>query len=405
MQSINAKSLLISWALPIIPVLLVMVWKGALYTALLLVFCMGFLFTFFFFIFALPSKSQNNGLNFLQNWFYIYYYKFKNLINKFLHGNIRKPTDSLEEDITEDKIVNLLNNSIEMNKRDLSLKILQFLKTKLSKNSAGSLKCIQSGLITYIIQIIKESLKNNDKGILQASIDVINTIVSIGDVRLEIINKPDSCLIFIDVLIETITNIIEKEQNQYQSLLQNQGQKNQQVEQINQQEDSEQSSSGSMEYLYKFFMTLGILIADELMLKSRVGDKDIIALIISILANKIHRADPTLAKWSLWLLINIIEDHPSNKRSFVMKLGVAAGIDTLKLHQDSVSINQQGLVLFYHLLKDDSETRMSLPSVRALAMSCDLVPVVYRAQIQFRTHKDIDDVCNALLQSLISDWS
>lgn len=318
-----------------------------------------------------------------------------------------------------------LVTSFQMDAQDVndSYLLLTTLKKKLRKSQIALLEAASMGLVKTSANFVKGAC-SDDKRIIP-SLDVINTILS----------NPNACAIvrgseaelkeIADSLVEAITTHMRPE-----SELELSSGKKSEIEaktdellngngdDINNNIDDEEEdldfdfsdkvtkkplSKYFCSYGFKIMMALGLLAADEAKVQTVIGDKGAIKALVDCLVR--GSEDPQVVKWACWATINLVYEHPPNKREFFLKGGLDHLITGARRHTATTEVFQQSVALLLAMIAYDQHTKMNQSAARQSCLANGIFEVLQEGKKHAPDNQELHNMIDQVLKLLISDWS
>lgn len=323
-------------------------------------------------------------------------------------GGDKSPRNAGEEmTLTSEEDWERIRKEFKSNLTDTAstLKMLSMFKKRMQKNNAFTLDCAKHGLLKYAIMSIANAGVDDVR--IPIALDVINSMLAASNAKEFLATNSDmnSVRENVDNFLQTAnfiyTNNIEVKTDEETET----SEETALLYPTNQQKKQIKTSVTFQNVGYKMVMTIGLLCADCKEAQSRLGDKGAVQMLVKLLQQQVLSV--VFSKWCYWSLIQLSENHPPNKRAFVIAGGIPSLIEALKAHPKSLEVYQQGLILLYYILSPDSQTKLNLPEVRQSALANGIVDVLHKAQRHFvdENSESIRVTAASILDILIADWS
>ena len=158
-----------------------------------------------------------------------------------------------------------------------------------------------------------------------------------------------------------------------------------------------------LKFGHKFFMALGMLADEFPQGQTIIGDKGGIGY--ATICLKASRNTPNLGKWCCWCLLNIVYDHPPNKREFFIKGGLGYTIDCMNKNINKNDLFKQGIALILTIISIDNKTKMSLAKARESCLANGIFDMLQLGKKAHGNDPTIEGIIKKIFDLLMADWS
>lgn len=286
--------------------------------------------------------------------------------------------------------------------------ILSALRKRLHNNPNGALEAAKTNLLKYAYTSIR-GISPEDKRV-PVAIDVVNEILHQPDARRIIIQEEQGLKNLIDDMLSITKDMIstsnicfEQDSGVIRELDDDES-----LESFIHEEDSKRKAgmgedSCFLTYGYKAIISIGLICSDSASVQTLVADRGGVEVVIMCL--KSQYKIKMFAVWCIWTAINIVLQHPPNKREFYMHGVLPMALAALKYHALEKDVYEQGLALVYCLLVNDPSRKYNITNARTQALANGLIDVLQHAKKQFKTSKEILMTTKAIEDEILKDWS
>ena len=294
--------------------------------------------------------------------------------------------------------------------------LLGSLRKKLKLNDMALLEAANLGLIMTCANFVKNACTDDKR--LAITLDIINMILSNAKARAMFLVDETAAKELVDAMVMSITTHMRPEKEVELSgdasmQVSTQNDENTQIMTGDDDEDVDFDFSDKVtikeinkyfpRYGFKMFICLGLLVADNSKLQTLAGDRGAIGVIVSCLVN--GSKNPQLVKWSAWAMINMVMEHPPNKREFFIKGGLNHITTASAKHTDTMDVFQQCVALILMIVAHDKHTKMNLSSARQVCLGNGIFEICQKGKKNFPEAEGLHNMIDQLMKLLISDWS
>ena len=325
----------------------------------------------------------------------------------------------------DDESMNDLINKFQTDAKDVneSYLLLGSLKKKLKSNEMAILEAANLGLVMTSMDFVKNACTDDKR--IAPTLDIINMILSNSKARAMLQVDEGAVKELVDSLVMSITTHMRPEKeielsggssggNSMQvAAVINSNNSNIPVMTGDDDEDVDFDFSDKItikeinryfyKYGFKMLMCLGLLVADNAKLQTLVGDRGGISAVVSCLVHGSN--NPQLVKWCAWSMINMVMEHPPNKREFFTKGGLNHVITAVAKHATVLEAFQQCIALLLMIVANDKHTKMNQSLARQACLGNGIFEICQKGKKNFPDNGELHNMIDQLLKILISDWS
>ena len=318
-----------------------------------------------------------------------------------------------------------LNNLVTIFQTDAkdvneSYLLLGTLKKKLRANEMAVLEAANLGLVRTSANFVKNACTDDKR--IPPSLDIINTILTNPKACALLQVDENSVKELVDSLVMSITTHMRPEIEielvggataQVEAAADGSIDANQPTMTGDDDEDVDFDFSDKVttkqinRYFYKYghklFMALGLLVTDNIKLQTLLGDRGAINVLVACLMN--GASSPQIVKWIAWSMINIVYEHPPNKRDFFVKGGLNHLVAALAKQVDVQDAFQQCIALLLTMVAHDKHTKMNQSLARQTCLGAGIFEYCQKGKKNFPENGELHNMIDQLLKMLISDWS
>jgi|MDTB01.2.fsa_nt_gb hypothetical protein len=295
--------------------------------------------------------------------------------------------------------------------------LLGSLRRKLKQNEMALLEAANLGLIMTCANFVKNACTDDKR--LAPALDIINMILSNTKARAMFQVDEVAVKELVDTLVMSITTHMRPEgeielsggngitiatEHKDDSAPVMTGDQDEDVEfDFSDKATAKEINKYFFKYGFKMLMCLGLLTAENSKLQTLVGDRGAINVVVSCLVN--GSGNPQLVKWSAWTMINMVMEHPPNKREFFTKGGLNHLTTAAAKHTNVMDTFQQCVALMLMIVAHDKNTKMNQSSARQVCLGNGIFEICQRGKKNFPEARELHNMIDQLLKILISDWS
>lgn len=290
-------------------------------------------------------------------------------------------------------------------------------KVKAGENAdLHAIEAVKLGLIKYALVFTQDRISTDVR--IPIALDIVNTILSKKSAQKMLCHLNDGSALkeSVDTILQAIQEHTKSDEELQKLVSLEEDQNSTKLDKGNKADDIEEPvdfdfsdkekhipNKHFLKFGSKLIMSLGMLAADEVIAQTRIGDQGGVGAIVKCLTNCMTSAQ--IIKWCCWTSINLVYEHPPNKREFFQKGGVGLVIDGLKSHPTDLELHQQGLALIITIIANDPNTKMNQSKARESCLANGIAIMLQQCRKQFAQQADINSLVKQINECLMSDWS